>query len=307
MSELGLATTAPAGAHEDQLQTVALADSGDGLSARLTITPATGYGDQYFVIVVDGIARTVYVAEGATAALSIAYDAGFTEHAVSVIPNGDWPDLDDIDYALVQQEFLADKGKNLLLKWDPVIEIADADGDAGQFDTWALTGVARGYTGRALSPTELELDVVLSTADGVHTVQLSVGAQVLARGSITGDGTVTLSEVDGSGLSGSVALTYTGDLTLGTAVLRIRFAASYQVHCATSLSFPRTPELVVFDTGVETRLSGMVKNLSAGTYYYLIRAVSDTGVVGNNVTAGSVAVPGRPLPCGAPVLSYTAP
>lgn len=303
MSELGLATTAPAGAHEDQLQTVALVDSGDGISALLTVTPATGYGNQYFVVVCDGIPEVRYISEGATARFSVVYDTSYSEHVVSVIPNGDWPDLDDIDYALVQQEYMEDKGKNVLIRWDPVIEVADTDGDNAQFASWSLSGLVRGYTGRAISPTELELDVILSTVAGVHTVQLAVGEQVLAQGSITGDGTVTLSEVDASGLSATVALTYSGDLALGTAMLRVRYAASYQVHCATSLSFPRTPELVVYDSGVETKLSGVIKALPAGTYNYVVRAVSNTGVSGTNATAGTIIVPGRPDPVDSVVYS----
>ncbi len=76
-----------------------------------------------------------------------------------------------------------------------------------QFWCWNISG------GSATNSTDNVVYWSIATADGVHTINLKKtnGGTVVASGSRTGNGAVTLSAVGGSGLSGSVNLIYSTD------------------------------------------------------------------------------------------------
>jgi hypothetical protein len=79
-----------------------------------------------------------------------------------------------------------------------------------QLSEWSLSGIA-GLMGTTLT-IELRDD---EETPGTYTLRLWNGETELCRGTRTGDGTVSLSAVDGSGVSGSVELAYTGNIEAG--------------------------------------------------------------------------------------------
>jgi hypothetical protein len=300
-------SSVPAGDNEDMFLTFTVDDDSTSLGARIQLAMATGYGDQYVAIISDAEVRQIlWMAEGEPWEGWIGYNPARSLHAVSAHPLGDWNTLTDLDITYESRLFFSDKGVSVVLEWDAVIESLTAYDDDNQLSGWSLTGLQRGKNCSAVQnvPTQGRIDIEITTVGGTHTVTLSNGGVDVAEGSRTGDGAITLAEKNSSGVSGSVTIAYANDLALADAAyLGIRWAAGYYVHCATSLSFPRTEEAYVYDDGIANRFSATIKDLAAGTYSYVIQAYTDTGVVGTNTSViGTVAVPGPPDPPGA--ISY---
>ncbi len=259
------------------------------------------------------------------------------EFPVSIVPNSGYSDSSVADLTIQQQDFLLDKARTVQIDFDCVIEVLSAFGDSNQFSAWTLSGLQRYINGQpTANRTQLQMSILLLTSSAAlpvttngqdvttgvantgsgslnvttgqavsaHYVYLQIGSLILASGSITGNGTVTLAAQNGSGLNGTVVLNYSADITeIGAAFIDARWAEKYNINIASVLNFPRTPELVVADPGLSNRLNGKVGPLTAGTYPFVVQAVTDTGIKGNNIAAqGTIAVPGRPLPPGVPAL-----
>lgn len=91
-------------------------------------------------------------------------------------------------------------------------EITEAGDSGNQLASWSVAGVT------AANSDNYVLYYALSDSTGDRTVSLfadDAGVTKVAEGMRTGDGTITLAEVAGSGVSGSVDVTYTGDITVG--------------------------------------------------------------------------------------------
>lgn len=100
------------------------------------------------------------------------------------------------------------------------LELTEAGDASNQLSTWILSGVSSSNTNGYLLYWEL------SNAAGVRTVKLykttaKEAANLVAQGSLTGDGTLTLTERNNSGLSGTVVVTYTVDDTDGANILTL--------------------------------------------------------------------------------------
>lgn len=275
-------------------------DGGDGLSCTITVLPADGYGDQFWgVVVAERVMEIIYLPEDVTTKIDVVYpELGLDVVPVDLVPLGDWPDDYDVDLAYQQRDFVSDKSKLIQVEWDAVIEELEAYGDNGQLSNWSFPAdsVQRFRNCRAVDgqATQGEIDVVLTDAAGTRTVSLQLDDRVLASGSRSGDGSVTLTEQNDSGLSGTVDVTYTADLALGSAFMRVRWAKVYEIHIDTAaLSFPRTAEYEANDTGLANRLAKQME-LTAGTYNYLVRAESDTGIDSTNTASQQIVVTGRP-------------
>jgi len=300
-------SSVPAGDNEDFFLYCTVDDDGTGLGARVQVTMATGYGDQFIALICDSeIRQIIWMAEGEPWEGWIPYDSDRDLHAVSVHPLGDWNTVTDLDLSYEHRLFFSDKGASLALEWDAVIEAMAAYDDDNQLSAWSLTGLQRGKNCLPVvnKPTQGRLDIEIANASGTYTVTLSMNGFDIASGSRVGNGVVTLAEQNSSGVSGTVTIAYTNDLALSDdAWLGIRWSAGYYVHCATSLSFPRTEEVYVYDDGIGNRFAATIGDLAAGNYSYVIQAHTDTGVAGTNTSViGTVTVPGPPEPPGQPYL-----
>lgn len=293
----GLAWSGFWGDPRDMLAVLDVADGGDGVSALVTVRALSGYGDSYWMFVVDGRVELRWLPEAETLQFLFLYDTRLDEHAIDPFPLGDWPTASELALESIQAGYYADKARYIRFAWTATPDIPEAFGDSQQLSNWSLTGLNRQAAGRKHAPTQLEFDVVLTNASGTYTLTLQNETQVLASGSRVGDGTLTLTAQGESGISGTVDVAYTADLTLGTCVLRVRWPARYEIHCATAaLSFPRTAEATVYDDGNRNDFSHRYGPLMAGTYHFVIRAFSDTQTEGSNTTEGTLVVPGRPQP-----------
>jgi len=310
---IGGAVTAPPGDAQDFILDLDLDDLGDGLGVLAGIRPWTGYGDFNYLIQTDLRNGPVkHIEEGGYQTFEGFYDPAKDTHAVTAHCIGDWDDPTDLDLDPAQLDYESDKGKALLFTWDAEIEELEVHGDNGQLSGWSLSGLERFTNCRPVpgNPQHGRIDVELSNSGSTRTLTLSLNGQVLASGSRSGDGSITLAEQNESGLSGSATVAYTANLVLGDAYLEARWARSYELHIALAaswpLSFPRSAELTVYDTGRGNRIAARYLPASIGTWEYLIRAVSDTGVAGTNTgSMGSVVVPGRPEAPGAISLQST--
>lgn len=296
----GYPTTGWPGDHEMALLDFTWQDNGTGLGFSGSFTPWTNYGNRFWVVVADGVPQSVvYGAEGQTTAISGTWDTTRTNHQVSIEPIFDWDSITsgiDISVLATQQDYhVLDKGVFVEFDFDAVIEDIKAYGDKGQFSSWNISGLQRWGTVRQVNGeprTEAALDLTMSSVGAVHTVTLSLNGYAVASGSITGNGTVTLAAQNSSGVSGTVVLAYTQDLSSG-ATFNARWCQSYVVTCG-GVSVTKN------DEGLGNRLSATVGPIGPGVQNYSITPTSDTGVAGTAAT-GTVTVPGRPNAPGIPV------
>jgi hypothetical protein len=234
-------------------------------------------------------------------------------HIWTIAPQGDWalPTIEVWTQQMIFQEARADR---LCVTITPApgffaYDAEDATG-AAQFSSWSITGVKRFFNCDPcrLRPTWGEVEIILSTAAGVHTLSLyNEAGDLLAQGSRTGDGSITLAEQNDSGISGSVTLTYSGDITENVYLIA-RFPASYQIHYKSTGAFvggdfPRTAEATKNDDGRAEEFTWRSAALAAGTYHVLIRAVDENGNVSTNVGGDPVTVYAPPAAPGAPAYS----
>lgn len=167
------------------------------------------------------------------------------------------------------------------LEWDNgnAYVLSTVQGDS-QLTSISITGAIRGVNVEAvvdlLSRGRLYYTVTNVPAVG-NFVRWWNGVRLVAEGMIAASGAISCTEINGSGLTINATLTYTGDVTLGTAWIDLKWAASYQIHYSTSaLSYPRTPEDTVQDNGSQ-KYSYLSGALSAGTYNYNVVPVDDEG------------------------------
>lgn len=170
---------------------------------------------------------------------------------------------------------------------------------------WSITGIKR-FTNVAKYTGQLQYAMLFATLTdtaGVRTVSLFQGVDangiLVASGFLAGDGVVTLSEENNSGISGTVTVAYSGDTST---VLTFLWPKSYQIHFNPApLIFPRTPEATLDDDG-ESNLFGFVTERQAVSffagvgilYHTAIVPVSETGIA-DGPTTGSVGLFSLPI------------
>ena len=296
-----------AGDNNDLILDLIRTPDGNGLGEMVEVLVADGEGDQYWALLCDGKTQQIrYVTEasrdaGVKSVFHAIYDLGRTYHTVGLAPLAAWSDTLDLTPEDEQFAFEEDKGRTIRVEWPAVIESLEAYGDLGQLSGWTITGLARGSNCFKSGPgTQYRLNLSFGNVAGVRLLYLFNGNLLVASGYRTGDGVLPFTEQNSSGISGSVSVTYASDLTLGTAYVVARWAASYKVHCAQTLTFPRTAETTVKDNGFANSFVALVGPLTAGTYLVVVQAVNDSGVTGaNTTTLATVVLPGRPEPPGA--------
>jgi len=112
---------------------------------------------------------------------------------------------------------------------------------------------------------------------GTYIVRWWNGNKLIAEGTRSGDGVVSCTQIDSSGITATATITYTGEVKLYSAWIDLKWPKTYQIHYSTSsLSFPRTPEATVTDNGVDD-YSYISTTLASGTYNTAIVAVDDEG------------------------------
>jgi len=291
------------GDHDCGIIVGTIEDMGDGLSLRAPVQAPTNLGDCYWIVIADHILGRIFkLEEGARPKfVRIKVDGSKANpHTIAFAPIGKTPTLvPGFDPRIQLNIFEENQGKYLSLEWDATAGMLDYKmySDDAQLSGWNLSGLRRLLTGRPVNqtPTEMQLDVEIITAGGVHTVILSLNGYNICSGSRTGDGQVNFYPLNGSGVSGPVNLTYSGDIALGGAYLAIRWPKSYQMYVDNVLA------KTVQDNGLGNRFTARVGPKAAGTYSMKVRGVSDTNAAGTFSTPINKTISTRPFPPGVPV------
>lgn len=300
--------TAPWGNPDDIVDIRGVTGNGGGL--RLQFEPRSGY-DGFYKIYVDGTpGPVVYATNGVVAEVFAPYNEpefAATAHTISICPQGNWP-LDIFDLSFQAFNFQTGRQDRIWVKATaaPEFFVYSAAGIDAQLSAWAVTGISRfancfTVPGR---PSWGALMLTLANAAGVRTVTLSSGGTTIATGSRTGDGSITLVAANSSGVSGTVMVTYTGNLT---ATLVACFPDNMKFHHKTTQftapDFPRTAEGTVYDDGYATALTYRSARLTAGTYYIVPHQTNEMGVESAGLAGGgtTVTIHTPPEPPGVPV------
>ncbi len=193
---------------------------------------------------------------------------------------GQWPSFDDYIPVGMAETAEALTARRILISWTAPYTLTSVRGDT-QISGITITGAVRG--------TNVSRHDTLSTR-GVLTYSITLfgtyrivrwwaGSVLVAEGSRNGDGALTCSAMNGSGLAVACTIAYTGEVDPSTAYVELRWPKSYQIHYSTSaLAYPRTPEDTITDNQSNAFLY-LTPVLSGGTYNYNVLTVDDDGVV----------------------------
>jgi len=275
-------------------------------SYQLTFQPAAGKGDAWFgVYCNDHLVKNVYAAGGTPALpygpLQMTAPAGATDLALAIIRLGQ---LSDPGYHIerVAQTFEANTCQRVTLNWTWTPEILGAVGDDGYTSAWSLSGVSYSATNAGGTPalpadwSEFTFDI--SDWGGTCTVSLYRQNTLVAQGSVPAaalPATVSLAAVGGSGISGSVAVGAGVIVELGAQLLMRWPAAMLILRSAGGTPALPGIDSVPFNNADAAEWTEPT-DLAAGTYYYRLQPLSDTGEPGSPTSTLTAVVQGPPLP-----------
>lgn len=278
---------------EDFIYNVKASILGSALTVKFYVQ--SGY-DGYYTLYIDGIKQgaPAYFASGIQQSLSGAIAYSETKHVFSIVPQGAWSaDIFDLSF----QTDIWENGRVDRLKAKITAapdQFAFGTGSA-QFSSWALTGINRfiNCAPSTNSSTWGTLNVTMTTNAGIHTVTLDVNGFGQASGTVNGDGSITFTALNGSGIGGTVALVYTGNIAAGVTVVNA-FPASYPVYWKTSTftapDFPRAYNGIVYDDGHSSLFTYRSTSLVAGTYYEVSHQIDECGNESSNLDGGGTPI-----------------
>lgn len=252
-----------------------------GLS--VSIYPAANLGDTYYQVYVNNVfAAVIYCPEGRYSETVTVPAPVASEYQVTAFRIGSNSTIDMSDFARIY-----DVGSSFVTanwSWDYEI-IGTADSDF--FSSWSLTGITVSRVLPGSKPTRGNIPVSMTVSGGTATITLGN----LAQGSGAVGGSVTLSAINSSGVSGSV--TVDALATTESSTLSVRWPRSMSILRDT-VSPPTTEVASVPYNNLDT--ASYVDSVSPDTYYYAFRAVSDTDDVGDASSPETVVVSGAPEP-----------
>lgn len=207
-------------------------------------------------------------------------DEGTELASFCVVEAGEWASYDDDDSIPKGwiEEWDAQTSKRVRITWDSEYTDQGLTGST-QLTSILTDGFVRwSNCQQGDLPTRGRVYMSIVTSGTTHRIDWWAAGQMVASGYRDGDGVVTCSEVNDSGLTISGILAYTGDIALGDAFYEVCFPSSFQVHYSTSpLSYPREPEAYVYDDGSATNFTYLSPVLTGSTYHYNVLAVGDNG------------------------------
>lgn len=299
----GMRYSSAYGAVDDMVLSLDVSPLPQGGAVGVESLFASGYGNRYGILYQDGVKSSHDYIEEGVKQNSILFAPDLDDFTnVFLEDGGDWADA-DYDPNFNALDFEALVGDQGTVEWlaRPSIQIR---GDtSSQLSSLSISGLKR-FTNVVQVPKKPqwgELRVAISNPSGTtYTVSVYQGTELVCEGSRTGNGVITLDEQNLSGVSGSVTITFTAAVTVGTIFFDCIWPKSYQIHYSTSaLSFPRTPEDTVLDDGFSNYFRYTSTRQSAGTYNVAIVSVSDTNTARTTTAATGtwelVSIPGFPI------------
>lgn len=258
-----------------------------GLAVGVSFRPATGFGNAWFSIYQNArFVKAVYVAEDMTA--NIILRSSRADQSIAVLRSG------AMQYDCVNAaRTFEGTASGSLLSWSwpsEYLGIFDEDNDAAP--AWISSLSLSGITWAVCNPSSIDTrgEIALSIAiDGsTATVEAYNNNGVLASGSGSFPGTITLAESEASGISGSVYIdTGAVDGSIITAIYRWPKSMLIKRGGTTIASVP-------FNSADSADYSDLA--LASGTYSYVLQAISDTGMAGTASSPISVVISLPPQP-----------
>lgn len=280
MAQPGGVPTQSPGATSDMILGVVGDVITDGV-LRLRFPVMGMYRAKYYAIFVNGIypGRNYYAAiDQPFCEALLPLTSGNRLGSLYIEDAGDWAAFDDYVPAAAAEAQDSLTANRLLIEWNAATSYTQTEvyGDT-QVDDIVVTGAKRGSNVALLDgfTTRGQLSYSITSVGTTRIVRWWNGSKMVAEGSRVGNGAVTCDAVNGSGVTVTCILTYTGDLAPGIAMLNLLWPAAYQIHYDVDpLVFPRTPEATVLDTGADNYLY-LTPTLDGGTYNFNVLTVDD--------------------------------
>lgn len=219
---------------------------------------------------------------------SVPIPPGSTTASIAFVDSGDHEQFDESNYVpggWIKEEEASDAAR-LRVQWVAGYMV-DEDTGEGSLASVVLAGISRFSNCEPDDRFPLTRGRVWYTIEQVGTtnyVRLWARGSLVCSGSRTGNGLVTLSSNNSSGLTGTALLTYSADVGPLTSFITVRYASAYYLHYSTSaLSYPRTPEMTIYDKGVANYIV-ITPILSGGSYNYAVQALGDDGTLESPVS-----------------------
>jgi hypothetical protein len=262
-------------------------------SIRADVEPHPNYRARNYALFVNGLWRNnAYVASD-TESVRIIHpvDPGSTDVSLSVIEVGDHEQFDESYYVpggWIREEEGGDAAR-IRIQWTAGFLIDEVNGE-NSLASMVLTGISRFSNCEPddkFPTTRARLWYTIETVGANHIVRLWANKELVCSGQIVGDGLVTFTANNSSGVTGQCLLTYSSDIGPEEYFVTLRWAAAYNVHYSTApLVFPRLPELVVYDKVVSQYVC-LTPILPGGSYNYAVQAVGDDETLQSPVPAPS--------------------
>jgi len=256
----------------------------DDTAILVKFIPATGFGNSWFSIYLNGIHQTsVFAAEGTMSQQVIESNNG--KNSIAVLWTG--------EQQLVRQPSAVAEtektGQKVTLAWNWVYDIIG--NPASELSNWTLSGLTREWTEPGGVLTRRQLQIASDETGGTVAITGTRNGLEVFSGSAAQGATATLTQSNGSGISGTVDVGATAADADET--LHLRLPSSMEIFRDTSSS----PTTSVASVGYnESDVASYVETsaLASATYYYRMRATSDTADVGDYGTDVTIDVPGTP-------------
>lgn len=287
------------GAPDNMVEYVRSELAADQTSVLVRFKPRTSYGDAIFAVHLNS-ARLVniYAPDGEETAVRCALPWGAASSAVLVLRLG-FPGEPEYECRRVARTYESTENRRVTLEFVFAPQIIGAVGDEGYTSDWDLAGLRYARTMAVVpgQPTRGRLDFDLAVAEGAVTVTLSLHGRAVASGAAPISASpfvVQLAEEQASGVAGHVTVS-PAVASVSGAALYARWPAAAKIRRGASTP-PAEVVAVACFRGQEGVRWTEPSELAAGTYYYRLTAVSDTGEDGAESDVVSVTLSGAPRP-----------
>ena len=294
MSILGSPIVAGLGSPESMIDYVNAQLVSGNTQISVSFRPRAIYGDAYFGIYRNALfVQNVYAPEGQETTVYINVFAGDTGASILVLRLGGFSDS---SYSIerVARVFETANAQRATVRWNWPSEILGTP-DNADLTAWSLSGVRYRH---AFHPphqaTRGIFNVDVTVSGGNATITIKSGNEKLAEGTGAVGGSITLTQQNTSGISGSV--TAAAGITAATDVkLYIRWPKQMKVKRGTVDPPTAVVQTSRFNNSDKARWSEP-SDLAADTYFYRVQPVSDTGDNGTESISASVTIVATPKP-----------
>ena len=262
---------------------------------EIAFRPRADYGDAYFGIYRNArFVRNLYAPEAQETVLHISVSPGETAASILVLRLGG---MSDTTYSIerVARTFETANAQRVTVRWNWPIEVLGTPLNA-DLTSWSLTGLR--YR-QAFHPPHQDtkgiLKVDVTVAGWNATVTVKSGNQKIAEGTGAVGGSVTLTQKNSSGVSGSV--TVAGGVTTTTNDdLYVRWPKEMRIDRNTFSPPTTLVKTVPFNRSDKARWTEE-SDLAADTYFYQLQARADSGgILGGLSAVASCTIPATPDP-----------